>query len=277
MRVSSLRDLSLNTAGSLAGTLLGTVYHAVGSRVSPYGTPRSRSAFVAMSILVLWLLERLWPLWLDPGLRQVKRAVRPLLTPHIEWASLVGFAVGWLVIAQVMFGLVRRERAMDAFLIVIAIVLVGRIFVGGSTLETAEIAAIAVLLPLLVPISRLDDGARSTLVAVLLGAWLAWAALRPLVDGATAIAVDAPALREMLLRNVPPPPLLAHKAFSYLALGWLLTAAGLVPHVAAGMMALFVLLLTMLQLGVAAPAYGWVDLLIALIAGLMVLRWMPRK
>jgi glycopeptide antibiotics resistance protein len=276
VRVSSLRDLSLNTAGSLLGTLLGTVFHALGSRVSPQGAPRSRSAFVAMSILVLWLLERLWPLLPDPGLRQLKRAVRPLLNPHIEWLALAGFLVGWLVVAQVVFGLVKRQRAMDAFLIVIAIVLVGRVFVGGSTLDVAEIAAIALLLPLLVPISRLDDGARSTLVAVLLGLWLAWAAVRPLLDGAAAPTPDVPALREMLLRNVPPPPLLANKAFSYLALGWLLTGAGLVSHVAAGMAVLFVLLLTMLQLGAPAPAYGWVDLLIACIAGWIVARWIPR-
>lgn len=278
IRVSSLRDLALNGAGSLLGTVLGTVYHALGSRVTPQGTPRSRSAFVAMSILVLWLLERLWPLMPDPGLSQLKRAVRPLLTPHIDWMSLAGFVVGWLVVAQVIFGLVRRQRAMDMFLIVIAIVLLGRVFVGGSTLVVAEIAALALLLPLLVPISRLDDGARSTLVAVLLGVWLAWAAVRPLLAGATGLeSISAPALQEMLLRSVPPPPLLANKAFSYVSLGWLLAGAGLVPHVAAGMMVLFVLLLTMLQLGVPVPAYGWVDLVIACLAGWVVARWMPRR
>jgi glycopeptide antibiotics resistance protein len=276
VRVSSLRDLSLNTAGALLGTLLGTVFHALGSRVSPQGAPRSRSAFVAMSILVLWLLERLWPLLPDPGLRQLKRAVRPLLTPHIEWLALAGFLVGWLVVAQVVFGLARRQRAMDAFLIVIATVLVGRTFVAGSTLDVAEIAAIALLLPLLVPLSRLEDGMRSTLVAVLLGTWLAWAAVRPLLDGVPLPEAGLPGLREMLLRNVPPPPLLANKAFSYLALGWLLTGAGLVPHVAAGMIVLFVLLLTMLQVGAPVPAYGWVDVLIACLAGWVVARWMPR-
>jgi glycopeptide antibiotics resistance protein len=276
VRVSSLRDLSLNTAGSLLGAVFGTVFHALGSRVSPQGVPRSRSAFVAMSILVLWLLERLWPLLPDPGLRQLKRAVRPLLTPHIEWLALAGFFVGWLVVAQVVFGLVKRQRAMDAFLIVIATVLVGRTFVAGSALDVAEIAAIALLLPLLVPLSRLEDGMRSTLVAVLLGVWLAWAAVRPLLDGAPVTAAGLPDLREMLLRNVPPPPLLANKAFSYLSLGWLLTGAGLVPHVAAGMIVLFVLLLTMLQVGAPTPAYGWVDLAVACLAGWVVARWMPR-
>jgi glycopeptide antibiotics resistance protein len=277
IRVSSLRDLSLNATGSLLGAVLGTVFHALGSRVSPQGTPRSRSAFVAMSILVLWLIERLWPLLPDPGLRQLKSAVRPLLTPHIDWMSLAGFFIGWLVVTQVIFSLVRRQRAMDVLLIVIATVLVGRTFVAGSTLDVAEIAAIALLLPLLVPFSRLGDGTRSTIVAVLLGVWLAWASVRMLLDGSTASAAGMPELREMLLRNVPPPPLLANKSFSYLSLGWLLTGAGIVPHVAAGMTVLFVLLLTMLQVGASAPAYGWVDLLIACVAGWIVARWIPRS
>jgi hypothetical protein len=81
----------------------------------------------------------------------------------------------------------------------------------------------------------------------------------------------------MLLRNVPAPPLLANKAFSYLSLGWLLAGAGLVPHVAAGMIVLFVLLLTMLALGAPVPAYGWVDLAVACLAGWVVARWMPRS
>ncbi len=277
IRVSSLRDLSLNATGSLIGAVLGTAYHALGSRVAPQGTSRSRSAFVAMSILVLWLIERLWPLLPDPGLRQLKRAVLPLLTPHIDWMSLAGFFVGWLVVTQVIFSLVRRQRAMDVLLIVIATVLVGRTFVAGSTLEVAEIAAIALLLPLLVPFSRLDDGTRSTIVAVLLGVWLAWASVRMLLDGSAASAAGMPEFREMLLRNVPPPPLLANKSFSYLSLGWLLTGAGIVPHVAAGMTVLFVLLLTMLQVGASAPAYGWVDLLIACLAGWIVARWIPRS
>jgi VanZ family protein len=277
IRVSSLRDLSLNATGSLLGTVLGTVFHAVGSRVSPQGTPRSRSAFVAMSILVLWLLERLWPLLPDPGLGQLKRAVRPLLTPHIDWMSLAGFFVGWLVVTQVVFSLVRRQRAMDVLLIVIATVLVGRTFVAGSTLDVAEIAAIALLLPLLVPFSRLDDGTRSTIVAVLLGVWLAWTSVRMLLDGSVTASTGMPELREVLLRNVPPPPLLANKSFSYLSLGWLLAGAGIVPYVAAGMTILFVLLLTMLQLGVSSPDYGWVDLLIAGLAGWIVARWIPRS
>jgi VanZ family protein len=276
-RVSSLRDLSLNGTGSLLGAVLGSGFHALGSRISPQGAPRSRSAFVAMAILALWLLERLWPLIPDPGLRQLKRAVRPLLTPHLEWTALAGLFVGWLVVAQAVFHLSRRQRAVDVYLILIAIVLVGRAFVAGSTLDIAEIAAIALLLPVLVLFSRLEDGMRSTLVAMLLGVWLAWSSVRPLLGGIDAVVSTLPEWRVLLMRNLPPPPLLANKAFSYMSLGWLLVGAGVIPHVAAGLTVVFVLLLTLLQVGAAVPAYGWVDLVIAGLAGWVVARWMPRR
>jgi VanZ family protein len=276
VRVSSLRDLTLNAAGTLAGAVCGSVFHAITSRISPQNPTGARSAFVAMSIVVLWLLERLWPLVPDPGLRQLKRAVRPLLTPHLEWMALAGLFVGWLVVAQAVFHLGRKQRAVDVFLVVVALVLVGRVFVSGSALDVAEIAAIALLLPVLVMLSRLEDGIRSALIATALGVWLAWAAVRPLFAGADALAAGLPDLREMLLRNVPAPPLLANKAFSYLSLGWLLAGAGVVSHVAAGITVVFVLLLTMLQLGAPAPAYGWVDLALAGLAGWIVARWMPR-
>ncbi len=48
------------------------------------------------------------------------------------------------------------------------------------------------------------------------------------------------------------------------------------PHVAAGVTVLLVLLLCLLQVGAAAPAYGWIDLVLASLAGVMVARWMAR-
>jgi VanZ family protein len=275
-RVSSLRDLTLNGVGTLAGAAFGALFHAITSRISPQNPPGARSSFVAIWIIVLWLLVRLWPLVPDPGLRQLKRAVRPLLTPHVEWVALAGLFVGWLVVAQAVFHVGRKQRAVDLFLVVVASVLVGRVFVAGSSLDAAELAAIALLLPVLVLLSKLEDGLRSTLIAMVLGVSLAWVAVRPLLAGGMTVAASLPDLREMMLRNAPAPPLLAGKAFAYLSLGWLLTGAGLVSHVAAGVTVLFVLLLTLLQLGAPAPAYGWVDLLLAVVAGWVVARWMPR-
>ena len=276
LRVSSLRDVTMNGAGTLAGAAFGTVFHAITSRISPQNPTGARSALVAMWIVGLWVLERLWPLVPDPGLRQLKRAVRPLLSPSVEWMALTGFFVGWLVVAQAVFHIGRKQRAVDLFLVAIALVLTGRVFVAGSALDPAELAAIALLLPVLVLLSKLEDGLRSTLIAMVLGVWLAWSAVRPLLAGTHAVVARLPDLSEVILRNVPAPPQLASKAFAYLSLGWLLAGAGVVSHVAAGIMVLFVLLLVLLQMGAPVPAYGWVDLLLAAVAGWMVARWMPR-
>ena len=144
---------------------------------------------------------------------------------------------------------------------------------------TAELAAIALLLPVLVMPSRLADGARSTLVAVTLGAWLAWTALRPaLGQGGTArIRRTCPAFAEFIARNPPPPGQLAAKGFSYVPSRGCSPSRDCVPHVAAGVTILFVCILSMLQLGAAAPAFGWVDVVLATIAGILVARWMPRR
>lgn len=273
-RVPSLTDLSLNAAGALAGAVAGTAWHALGARMTPRGNPIGRSGAVALAVLVLWLIARLWPLWPDASLRQVKRAVRPLFTPELGWTDLVAFFVGWLVVAQAVFHLAKRQRSVDALLVVIAVVLVGRTFTQGNALVFAEIAAIALLLPALVLLSRLEDRSRSVLIAAALGTWLAGVAVLPALQGTRDVALELPAFAEFFGRS-PPPAQLAGKGFSYLALAWLLCGAGLLPHVAAGVTVLLVLLLCLLQVGAAAPAYGWIDLVVAVIAGVMVVRWMP--
>lgn len=273
VRVSSYKDLTLNAVGALAGAGIGSVWQLFGARMVPQSTPQSRDRAVVLTILALWLLARLWPLVPELDLRQVKNAVRPLFSPNIRPADLASFFVGWLVVAQAVFALARRQRAVDGFLIVIAVVLVGRTVVDGHTLVAAELAAIALLLPVLVLLSRLRDGTRSMLVATVLGTWLAWTALAPALGHGGPGNVDLPALAEFIGRNPPPPADLAAKGFGYLALAWLLAGAGLVPHVAAGVTVLFVLILGLLQLGLVAPTYSWVDVVLALIAGLIVARW----
>jgi len=275
-RVPSLTDLSLNATGALLGAIGGSIWHALDARMTPRSNPIGRSGAVALTVLVLWLIARLWPLWPDASLRQIKRAVRPLFTPDFSWTELAAFFVGWLVVAQAVFHLARRQRSVDAFLLVIAVVLVGRTFTADNTLVFAELAAIAILLPVLVLLSRVEDRGRSALLAAVLGTWLAAVALMPAMRGAPEVSLEMPAIAEFLSRNPPPPAQLAGKGFSYVALAWLLTGTGLMPHVAAGVTVLLVLLLCLLQVGAVAPSYGWIDLVIAVIAGLMVARWMPR-
>ena len=275
-RVPSLTDLSLNALGALVGAVAGSAWNALGARMAPQATPKGRAGAVALIIVILWLIARLWPLVPDASLRQLKRAVRPLFTPHVEWPEFAAFFVGWLVVAQAVFHLARRQRAVDSLLLVIAAVLVGRTFAAGHTLVFTELAAIALLLPALVLINRIEDRGRSALLAAVLSAWLAGVALLPAMTGARDVAMDVPALSDFLSRSAPPPAELVGKGFHYVSLAWLLAGAGLFPHVAAGVTVLLVLLLCLLQVGAAAPAYGWIDLVIAIIAGVIVARWMSR-
>jgi VanZ family protein len=276
MRVPSWSDLSLNAAGALAGAVIGSAWHVLGSRMAPRDNPLARSRAVPLAIVVLWLATRLWPLLPDASLSQLKSAVRPLFRPQVEWTELVAFFVGWLVVAQAVFHLARRQRGVDALLVVIAAVLVGRTVTEGNALVPAELAAIAVLLPALVLLNRLEDKARSAVVVAALGTWLVAHAVPQFLSGASGVSVDVPTLEEFFLREPPPPVQLAGKGFSYVAFGWLLVGAGIFPHVAAGVTVVCVLLLCMLQAGAAQPVYGWIDFVIGIVAAIMVARWTPR-
>lgn len=275
-RVPSLTDLSLNVLGTALGAAAGSGWHLLGARMAPQSSPPGRSAAVALTIVVLWLVARLWPLMPDASLRQLKRAVRPLFSPRIDWPEFAAYFVGWLVVSQAAFHLGRRQRGMDALLLVIAAVLVGRTFTAGHTLVFAEIAAIALLLPVLLLINRLEDRGRAALLVAALGAWLAWGALGSPIGGGRDVTMDLQSLAAALGRSPPPPADLAARGFAYCALAWLLVRVGLYPHIAAIVTILLVLLLCVLQAGAAVPAYGWVDLVIAVTAGVVVSRWMSR-
>jgi glycopeptide antibiotics resistance protein len=275
LRVPSLTDLTLNSAGALAGAFAGSAWHAFGTRITPQGAPVSRSRTVAVIIVALWVLSRLWPLLPEPGLRQVKEAVRPLLDPQLSLTELAGFFVAWLVVAQALVHLARRHRAVDALLIVVATVLVGRAIVEHGTLVFAELVAIGLVVPALVPLSRIEDRTRCLWLAVMLVTWLAWIVIARILAADVPFDVSADALERFLTDSPPSPAQLFGKAFSYVAFGWLTVGAGLLPHVAAGVTILFVLGLCALQLAAPPGIYGWMDAVLAVVAGVMIARWMP--
>jgi len=274
-RVPSYTDLTLNSAGTLVGALAGSAWHAFGSRITPQDNPQSHSRAVTVTIVALWVMTRLWPLVPDLGLRQVKAAVKPLLDPSLSAMELAGYFIAWLIVAQALVHLMRRQRAVDALLITVAAVLVGRTVVAGSTLSFAELLAIALVVPVLVPLSRLTDRTRCAWLALLLVAWLAWNAIAPVMQGHTAFSWTHAGFEHLIRQPPPAPRQLIGKAFNYLALGWLLVGAGLLPHIAAGLALLVVVGVCVLAPVVTPSAYGWADLAIALLSSVMVARWMP--
>jgi hypothetical protein len=274
-RVPSYTDLTLNSAGTLTGAIAGSAWHVFGSRITPQDDARSHSRAVTLTIVGLWLAARLWPFVPQPGLGQVKSAVRPLFQPSLPALELAAYFVAWLIVAQALVHLVRRQRAVDALLVTVAAVLVGRTVIAGGTLAVAELVAIALVVIALVPLSRLTDRTRCTWLAILLVAWLAWVAIAPTVRGRVDPGWTQAAFEQFIRQPPPAPQQIIGKAFSYVALGWLLVGAGLLRHVAAGLVVLVVIGLCVLQPGASRSAYGWFDLAIAVLAGIMIARWMP--
>jgi hypothetical protein len=190
-------------------------------------------------------------------------------------AELIEYLVGWLVAAQAVFHLARRQRAVDALLIVIVVVLIGRTVTAGNALVPAEIAALAITVPVLVLTSRLSERSRCALLAAVLAGWLAWIAISPLLAAGEGALLEPPDWRELLARSAPAPADLIGKAFNYLGLGWLLAASGMAPALAGIATAGFVLLLCLLQVDAPQPLFGWADFLLAVAAALVVARWTP--
>ena len=56
MRVVSLKDLSLNAFGALAGAVLGSTWHLLSARMAPQSAAQGRSRAVIVAILALWFL-----------------------------------------------------------------------------------------------------------------------------------------------------------------------------------------------------------------------------
>lgn len=274
-RVPSLTDLTLNCIGALAGALGGSTWHAFDARLAPQDAPRSRARVVAGLIVALWLALRLWPLLPDASLSQLKRAVRPLFTPHIRFSETAAYLLGWLIVAEALFHLVPRQRAVDVLLVIIAVVLIGRTFVAGSLLTVDLIAALLLLLPSLMLINRLGERPRAVLLATLLVIWLAWPAISALTGGPRAAGATWPGVADFLALR-PSVPALAGTAFAYLALGWLLVGAGVVPHVAAGITVLLAIALQALTLESGGSVAGWPGVAAVIISAIIIARWMPR-
>ncbi len=273
-RVPSLTDLTLNCIGALAGALGGSTWHAFGARLAPQDAPASRARAVAGLIVALWLVLRLWPLLPDASLTQLKRAVRPLFTPHIRFSETAAYLLGWLIVAEALFHLVPRQRAVDLLLVIIAVVLVGRTFVAGSLLTVDLIAALLLLLPSLALVNRLGQRPRAALLATLLVIWLTWPAISALTGSPGAAGATWPGVADLLALR-PSVPVLAGTAFAYLALGWLLVGAGLVPHVAGGITVLLALALQAVTLESGGSAAGWPGVAAVIVSAIIVARWMP--
>ncbi len=272
LRVSSLRDLALNTAGSALGALGGWAWLVLGARMVPGSATAVRMRGLALAVIVLWLLARLWPLWPDVGLRQLKLAVRPLLDAQLDLGEVAAFLLGWLIVAQATFHVVKRARSVEVLLLVIVVALVGRALMTGNQVEPAEITALMLMLPVLALASGIDERARCALLALALAGCLAWLALGPALLGNLAWGSPSRLLPRVFAAGTHPPDVLLLRGFQYLALGWLCAAAGIPARWTAALLLAFVAGLGLFQVPHIELGFRWVDGAIAVLVALLLAR-----
>ncbi|MFL6619589.1 MAG: VanZ family protein [Povalibacter sp.] len=170
-RVPSLMDLTLNALGTLVGATGGVAWDRIGGLMHLPTRPEKPHRDPSAALLVgLWLMWRLSPFVPHLDLGKLKSALVPLFRPHIDAVSTAVFLTYWLVIAQALSTLVSRPHTLEALLLMMAAVLVGRLVVANQAFVPSELLALIILLPTVVLMYRMTPGPKRLL---LLGAMLA--------------------------------------------------------------------------------------------------------
>ncbi len=165
IRVPSLTDLTLNTLGTAIGAIGGLAWR-IGSLWMhlPERVERPVRDPTATLVIATWVLWRFAPFVPHLDLAKLKAALRPLFAPQLDPLLTFAYLVCWIVVTQALAALVSRARVLEALLVLIAIVLVGRLLVADQAFVPSELVALVLLLPIVVFTDRLTAGPRNALL-----------------------------------------------------------------------------------------------------------------
>lgn len=228
LRVPSLTDLSLNALGTLAGAVAGAVWGSLSGLIQLSTVGGNRGDRLAWTVVGLWLAWRFAPFVPQVSLAKLKTALRPLVDPQLDLAVTLGYLACWLAVAQAVFTLAARQGGVEALLVLIASVLVGRLLMEGQVFVPSELAALILLLPALVVLYRLSSTLRALFLIAAVAAVFLFERLAPFQFAATPAAFD---LWPFLAWIDAGFPLDLRELFAFLFLSatmiWLLRVAGL--------------------------------------------------
>lgn len=191
VRVPSFMDLSLNAAGSLIGAATGLAWGTiVGWMHFPSRAERPAGDPAALVLVGLWLAWRMAPFVPHFDLGKLKSALRPLFDPQFDATLTFMYLAYWLIVSEALTALVSKPHTLEALLVLIASVLVGRLIVANQTFVASELLALVILLPLLVVIMRLTPQPRRLLLVLMLLIAFAIDRLGPFQFTAHASSVD---------------------------------------------------------------------------------------
>lgn len=250
IRVPSLMDVTLNACGSLIGAVGGVAWRSLSALVQlPSNTMQRSGDRSALVVLLLWVAWRFTPFMPQLNLAKLKLALQPLLHPQFSFALTLKFLVFWLVIAQAVISLVNRQRSIEMLLGLIAIVLLGRLFLVTPAFIPSELLALLLLLPILVLLHRLWSLPQSAIVLAAFGALFVFDRLAPFNFGALQQSLDLWPFLPWIRANMPIDlDELLQKLFLFAALAWLLKDAGLTSKAAVAVVTLGVLGIEVLKL-----------------------------
>lgn len=249
-RVPSLKDLALNVLGTGIGAVAGTAWTALSGLLPvPSRSEAPQRDPAAIAVVLLWIGWRLAPFIPRVDLAQLKGALRPLFDPQLHFAAVASYLCYWLIVGHALFSLTRRQVHVEALLIVIAVVLMGRLLVGHQGFIPSELAALLLVLPGMIVLDRIRVGPSQALLLLGLAFIVTAERLFPFDFVATAGAFDALAPLHWLTQGFPMhSPAVLQTLFVLAALWWLLRQVG-VPKRAAGILLVsFVLAIELLQL-----------------------------
>ena len=253
-RVPSLTDLTLNALGTLLGATAGMAWDKIGGLMHlPRRVEKPHRDPAAALLIVSWLLWRLAPFVPHLDLGKLKAALQPLFRPHIDLIATLLYLTYWLVISQALSALVSRAHTLEALLLMMAAILVGRLVVADQAFVPSELVALILLVPIVVLMYRMTPGPKRLL---LLGAMLCafvYERLAPFAFAGRAPAFDFWPFLEWFEHGVVAAfasidwSAFFGTLFLFSALLWVLRNAGMSFRLAAGIMLALVCVTEFLQ------------------------------
>jgi glycopeptide antibiotics resistance protein len=270
MRVPSTQDVTLNAFGTVLGVTGAVVWRALSRLVYlPKANGSRRDGRSALIVLLLWLGWRFAPYTAQFHLAHLKAAFRPLIHPTFVFSSVVSALICWLIVAQLLFRIVDRQRGIEALLATIAAVLVGRLLLAGQGFDPSELLALVLLLPAVVLVNRLWSEPQSTFLVLALCAVLIQR-LAPFDFNGSPHTLDLWPFLGWIEAGMPidAAPLM-EKAFLFGALIWLLRDTGLSSAMAMTLGVGFIFVLEIVQLWQINSAPSVTNPVLALLVGLL--------
>lgn len=271
-RVPSLTDLTLNAFGTSLGAIIGMGWDTLAGWMHlPARAEKPARDPSAALLVMLWLAWRFAPFVPHFDLGKLKSALQPLFRPHIDLSQVLIYLTYWLVISRAVASVVSRPRTLEALLLLIAVVLVGRLTVANQAFVPSELLALLVLMPMVLAMHWLTPAPRRLiLVGAILGVFL-FLRLAPFDFAASPAAFDFWPFLHWFRADAPATwaaidwPQFFGNLFLFGAVLWTVRHSGLSFNIAAGTLTVLVLVTETMQLWLPARTGSLTDPVLSLL------------